>query len=63
MRATRRWPPTNRLLATLGYRVGERTAYALEGAIFSAGSTIQWLRDQMGLIGGVAGLRRRWPSP
>src|SRR5690606_37956103 len=42
---------TNRLLTTLGYRVGDRTAYALEGAIFSAGSTIQWLRDQMGLIG------------
>ena len=41
----------NRLLTTLGYRVGGRTAYALEGAIFSAGSTIQWLRDQMGLIG------------
>ncbi|WP_122467417.1 glycerol kinase GlpK [Brevundimonas lutea] len=42
---------TSRLLATLGYRIGQDSAYALEGSIFSAGSTIQWLRDELGLIG------------
>lgn len=41
---------SSRLLSTLGYEAGER-AYALEGSIFSAGSTIQWLRDALGLIG------------
>ena len=40
----------NRLLTTMGFQIPGRTAYALEGSIFSAGSTIQWLRDQLGLI-------------
>ncbi|MES1200332.1 MAG: glycerol kinase GlpK [Pseudomonadota bacterium] len=40
-------PPRSehRLLATLGYQTSDALAYALEGSIFSAGSTIQWLRD------------------
>lgn len=41
---------SSRLLGTLGYQVGETTAYALEGSIFSAGSAIQWLRDGVGMI-------------
>lgn len=41
---------TSRLLGTLGYAVGGRAAYALEGSIFSAGSAIQWLRDGLGVI-------------
>ncbi|SCW57489.1 glycerol kinase [Sphingobium faniae] len=40
----------HRLLGTLLYRIGDRRAYALEGSIFVAGSLIQWLRDQLGLI-------------
>lgn len=40
----------HRLLGTLLYRIGGRRAYALEGSIFVAGSLIQWLRDQLGLI-------------
>jgi len=42
---------TNRLLSTVAYQVGGQTAYALEGSIFSAGSTVQWLRDAMGAVG------------
>ena len=42
---------TNRLLSTVGYQAGGGTAYALEGSIFSAGSTVQWLRDAMGAVG------------
>jgi len=42
---------THRLLSTLGYQTGGETAYALEGSIFSAGSTVQWLRDAMGAVG------------
>lgn len=41
---------TRRLLGTLGYQAEGRTAYALEGSIFSAGSAIQWLRDGVKLI-------------
>ena len=42
---------TNRLLSTVAYQAGGQTAYALEGSIFSAGSTVQWLRDAMGAVG------------
>jgi glycerol kinase len=39
------------LLTTVGYRVGnEAPVYALEGAIAVAGSLVQWVRDNMGLI-------------
>lgn len=40
----------NRLLATIGYDTGDAFAYALEGSIFSAGATMQWLRDGLQLI-------------
>ena len=40
----------HRLLATVGYRRNGRVSYALEGSIFSAGSTVQWLRDGLGLF-------------
>ena len=35
------------LLSTVGYELKESISYALEGSIFSAGTTIQWLRDNM----------------
>ncbi|MBU2876679.1 MULTISPECIES: glycerol kinase GlpK [Aliiglaciecola] len=34
-----------KLLTTVGYRLKGETTYALEGAIFTAGANIQWLRD------------------
>jgi len=40
----------NRLLTTIGYRVNGQTHYALEGSIFMAGATIQWIRDGLQLI-------------
>ena len=40
----------NRLLATIGYRTHDSLAYALEGSIFSAGATMQWLRDGLTVI-------------
>jgi glycerol kinase len=40
----------NRLLATIGYQTQDSFAYALEGSIFSAGATMQWLRDGLKLI-------------
>lgn len=39
-----------RLLGTILYEVAGGRHYALEGAIFVAGSLIQWLRDNLGLL-------------
>lgn len=44
----------NRLLTTIGYRLGGRTTYALEGSVFVAGAAVQWMRDAMGLIEAAA---------
>jgi glycerol kinase len=43
-------PSLNRLLTTIAYQWRGERAYALEGAIFSAGATVQWLRDGPGII-------------
>nr|WP_297348467.1 glycerol kinase GlpK [uncultured Glaciecola sp.] len=40
----------NRLLSTVAYRLNGVPTYALEGSIFVAGATIQWLRDGLQLI-------------
>ena len=44
----------NRLLATVATRLGGHTSYALEGSIFMAGATIQWLRDKLRLFDDAA---------
>lgn len=38
------------LLTTVAWQIGGQTSYALEGSVFAAGSTIQWLRDGLGLF-------------
>ena len=38
---------TSGLLSTVGYGLSDEVSYALEGSIFSAGTIIQWLRDNM----------------
>ncbi|MBU6475130.1 MAG: glycerol kinase GlpK [Alphaproteobacteria bacterium] len=40
----------NKMLTTVGYRLGGKVTYAIEGAIFAAGSAVQWLRDGLGII-------------
>jgi glycerol kinase len=40
----------SRLLSTIAYKVAGKATYALEGSILSAGSTIQWLRDELKII-------------
>jgi glycerol kinase len=42
---------SQRLLTTIAYQWRGERAYALEGSIFSAGATVQWLRDGLGIIG------------
>ena len=41
---------SHRLLTTIAYQFRGKRTYASEGAIFSAGSTVQWLRDGLGII-------------
>ena len=40
----------NRLLSTVGWSVGGRTDYLIEGSVFMGGATVQWLRDGLGII-------------
>ncbi|MCB8883613.1 glycerol kinase GlpK [Acidisoma cellulosilytica] len=40
----------HRLLTTIAWARGGERAYALEGSIFSAGASVQWLRDGLGLV-------------
>lgn len=45
-----REPSDDGLLTTVAYKIGDELAYAAEGSVFNAGSTIQWLRDNLGLF-------------
>ena len=40
----------NGLLTTVGWRVGGKTTYGLEGSVFIAGAVVQWLRDSLQII-------------
>jgi glycerol kinase len=45
----------NGLLTTLGYKIGDQPAvYCLEGSIAITGALVQWLRDNLGIIGSSA---------
>jgi glycerol kinase len=44
----------NKLLSTIAWQLGGERHYALEGSVFVAGSLIQWLRDDLGLISGAS---------
>jgi len=47
---SRATPSAHRLLTTIGWRIGGRIDYALEGSVFTGGAVVQWLRDGLGLI-------------
>ena len=38
------------LLTTIAYQIQGKTAYGLEGSIYHAGTTVKWLRDELGLF-------------
>ena len=48
----------NRLLTTVGWRIGDRTDYALEGSVFVGGAVVQWLRDSLGIINSAGDVER-----
>ena len=41
----------NGLLTSVAWQLDGKTCYALEGSVFNAGASIQWLRDELQLIG------------
>lgn len=41
---------TNKLVTTVGWKIGNEVAYALEGSVFIGGAVVQWLRDELGII-------------
>lgn len=41
---------SEKLITTIGWKIGNDIVYALEGSVFNAGSSIQWLRDNLGII-------------
>lgn len=45
-------PSRHGLLTTIGYKLGAdaKTHFALEGSVACAGRTVQWLRDNLGII-------------
>ncbi len=47
---TARPQPPDGLLATVAWRLGGVTTYALDGTVFVAGDVVRWLRDGLGLI-------------
>ena len=40
----------NRLITTIAWRIAGKTNYALEGSVFVAGASVQWVRDGLGII-------------
>jgi glycerol kinase len=42
------------MLTTVGWRIGGKTTYALEGSAFIAGAAVQWLRDGLNIISTAA---------
>ena len=46
--------PVEGLLTTVAWKVGGTTTFALEGAVFSSGAAIQWLRDGLHLLSETA---------
>lgn len=38
------------LVTSVAWSIGGKTTYALEGSVFNAGSSIQWLRDEAGML-------------
>jgi len=49
-----RVPSSSGMLTTVAWRRDGRLSYALEGAIFITGASLQWLRDGLGIIQSAA---------
>lgn len=45
---------TNGLITTIGWGIGDKVTYALEGSVFTCGAAVQWLRDGLRIIESAA---------
>jgi glycerol kinase len=43
-------PASDALISTVGWQLGGEVSYALEGSVFTAGASVQWLRDGLKII-------------
>ena len=43
----------NGLISTIGWEIDGKITYVLEGSVFIAGASVQWLRDEMGFFSDV----------
>jgi len=41
---------SEKLLATIGWKIGNSVQYAVEGSIFVGGALVQWLRDSLNIV-------------
>lgn len=48
--------PSDKLITTVAWGLGDRVEYALEGSIFITGAAVQWLRDGLGVIDSAAAI-------
>src|SRR5215217_1440391 len=48
--------PAGGLLPTVAWRIGERTEYAIDGGVFTAGAMLEWLCRELGLAADPAAL-------
>ncbi|HEY8535789.1 MAG TPA: glycerol kinase GlpK [Vicinamibacterales bacterium] len=51
-------PSTHGLLTSVAWKIGDRTTYCLEGAVFIAGAAVQWVRDGLKAIQSSAEVER-----
>lgn len=47
-------PSASGLLTTIAWGIGGEVTYALEGGVFTTGAAVQWLRDELRIIGDAA---------
>jgi glycerol kinase len=48
--------PAGGLLPTVAWRIGDRTEYAIDGGVFSAGAMLEWLCRELGVAASPAAL-------
>jgi glycerol kinase len=46
-------PAVDGLLPTIAWQLGDSLTYALDGGVFTAGTVVDWLRDELALFGDV----------
>jgi glycerol kinase len=49
---------SDKLLATVAWKIGDHIQYAVEGSIFVAGALVQWLRDSLKIIRSAPDIER-----